>query len=71
MSSGEENRHVTTVEGRDISGQIARQNHNKIIGIIKEDQEANNKQEQGSRETVIIAENQNINKQNVEQESIH
>ena len=66
MSSGEGSRHVIIVERKVISDQIARQNYNKIIGLTKEDWEANNSNPKDSKEDVIIVEKQDTNKMNVE-----
>ena len=71
MSSGEKNRHVITAGRRDISDQIVRRNHNRITKTTRGDQETNNNQDQDSQETVITVEDQDINRLNVEQGSIH
>jgi hypothetical protein len=67
MSNGEQTKPVTTVGKRDISDQIVKQNHSKVIKPIKEDRETNNKQDQDSLEIVITVGNQDINKLSVEQ----
>src|ERR1044072_8475963 len=71
MSNGEQTKRVIIAERKGISDQIAKQNHSRVIKPIKEDQEINSKQDQNLRGTVIIVENQDTNKLNVEQGSRH
>ena len=71
MSSGGQTKRVTTVGRKDISDQIAKQNHNRVIKTTRGDQETNNHKDQGSQEIVITVENQDINKRNAGQGSIH
>ena len=73
MSNGEPTRHAIIAGKKGILDQTVRQNHNRnllIRGMI-EDQETNSNQDQDLQETVITAENQDTNKLNAEQESIH
>ena len=71
MNNGKENRHVIIVERKDILGLTVKQNHKPQIKGMREDQEINSNQDQDLLEIVIIAENQDINKLNVKQESTH
>ena len=56
INNGEGSRHVITVKRKVILDQIAKQNHNKIIRLTREDREANNSNPRDSKEGAIIAE---------------
>ena len=71
MSNGEPTKRVIIAEGRDTSDQIVKQNHSRVTKLTKEDRKINNKQDQDLLETVITAENQDINRLNVGQGLTH